>query len=211
MSIKIPKNQLVKTQYTSGNEYVFVRNTEIMYTGYYYETGGKIFAGKEFSPTSPELIKKTSVTKNTLIENPETANYARLSGMVINSTPLKSVVFNPSKENINNGMVRYFAKKVISNVIDITEINEEAFIALAKDPFYQTIKINYTFDRVTEGLNEFDRQMPGLKEYLLQEVVVQQYGVFKQGELPSNTRPADRPPYSPKADGFSKPNSRKFG
>ena len=91
-----------------------------------------------------------------------------------------------------------------SNTINIIEINEEAYISLAKDPFYQVIKINYTFNRITEGLNEFDKQMPGLKDYLLQEIVVQQYGIFKQGGLPPDTPPDDREPYSPKADGFSK-------
>lgn len=213
MPLQLPLNQSVKSKYTSGpaapgestgDEYVFIKNPEIIYTGYYYETGGKIFAGKEFSPVAQELIKKISVVKNTLIENPSTTDYARLSGMIVNSIPLKTVVFNPSKEDINNGMVRYFAKKVASNVIDINEITEEAYIALAKDPFYQTTKINYTFNRITEGLNEFNRQMPGLKEYLLQEIIVQQYGIFKQGELPPDTPPDDREPYSPKADGFSK-------
>jgi hypothetical protein len=149
MPLQLPLNQSVKSQYTSGDEYAFIRNTEIAYTGYYYETGGKTFAGKEFSPVAQELIKKISITKNTLIENPLTTDYARLSGMIVNSIPLKSIIFNPSK-----GMMRYFAKKVSSSFINIIEIDEETYITLTKDPFYQILKFSiqkilfsfFTFD-----------------------------------------------------------------
>jgi len=89
--------------------------------------------------------------------------------MIINSTPIKSVVFNPSKDDIKNGMVRYFAKKITSNVINITEIDEEAYIVLAKDPFYQSLKIDYKFNISFEELNLLDKQMLGLKTYLQQE------------------------------------------
>ena len=171
MSLKIPLNQLVQSKYTSGDEYVFTRNTEIAYTGYYYETGGKIFAGKEFSPTSPELIRKTSIVKNTLIENPATSNYAKLSGMIINSTPIQSITFNPSKKDFDRGYItRYFAKKISSaNVINIIEVNEETYMTLVKDPFYQSLKIDYKFNISFEELNLLDKQMLGLKTYLQQE------------------------------------------
>jgi hypothetical protein len=175
MPLQLPLNQSVKSKYTSGpaapgestgDEYVFIKNTEITYTGYYYETGGKIFAGKEFSPAAQELIKKISITKNTLIENPLTTDYARLSGMIVNSIPLKSIIFNPSK-----GMMRYFAKKVSSSFINIIEIDEETYITLAKDPFYQILKLNYSsFYFTSEGLDALDKQMLGLKAYLQHEL-----------------------------------------
>jgi hypothetical protein len=166
MPLQLPLNQSVKSQYTSGDEYVFIRNTEIAYIGYYYETGGKIFAGKEFSPVAQELIKKISVAKNTLIENPSTIDYARLSGMIVNSTPLKPAFFNPSK-----GMIRYFAKKVSSSFINIIEIDKETYMALAKDPFYQILKVDYgSFYFTSEGLDALDKQMLGLKAYLQHEL-----------------------------------------
>ena len=56
MALRILKNLIVTSKYTSGGEYMF-KSTQKEYKGYYYELNGKIYAGKEFKTASYELLK----------------------------------------------------------------------------------------------------------------------------------------------------------
>ena len=50
MSVRIPSNQIVKSKYTIGKEYMF-ESTYREYQGYYYELNGKLFAGNMTLPS----------------------------------------------------------------------------------------------------------------------------------------------------------------
>ena len=166
--IKLPSNQILKAKYTPGpQEYVYLKTYE-PYIGYYYEINGRTFAGKTYSSEAPEIITFDKKTNNVLLRDPDTEMYAKLSGMTINSFELKGIPFNPSNEQIEQGfMTRYFAKKTSSSsLLDIKEIDQDTFKTISKDPLYQTLRIQYNFSPTDEELNEFDRQMPGLKQYV---------------------------------------------
>ena len=80
MSIRIPKNIIVESKYTSGNEYMF-KSTQKEYKGYYYEMNGKIFAGREFKINSNELLKINIKNINPLLSRATTSVYGLLSNI----------------------------------------------------------------------------------------------------------------------------------
>lgn len=164
MSLKLPSNQIIKSKYTSGKEYMFV-NTYREYQGYFYELNGKTFAGKEFSSNAPELVK--IVTKNnTLLTNPLTVIYGNISKYNLTDSNIKSVPFSPTDEDFAKGfMMRYFVKKMTENN-NIKEINVDTFNVVKNKPLYQTLEVKYNFNISEKELNELDKKMSGLKLYL---------------------------------------------
>lgn len=171
MSLKVPSNQIVYN-YTAGGEYIF-KSTLKEYQGYYYETGGKIFAGKEFNTYAPELekvsIKEGKNTKfNPLLASAATFIYGKISKFKINDFNPTSII---SKANINNPE-RYFAKKINSSPIVIKEISKEDFTTLQSNPIYQTISLRSPeggYFANQKSLDEADKIMPGIKDFILAE------------------------------------------
>lgn len=168
--IKLPLNQAIQKKYAiAADELVYSSNLQ-PYEGPYYELNNRKFVGETFNSDAPELSHIYNIQKNSLLSNPETEAYGKISNMVINTFTIKSVPFSPSNEQIQVGfMTRYFAKKITSsNIIDIKEINQDLFKILFNDPLYQVLKIKYNFAATTEEeLNNFDKQMLGLKQYIL--------------------------------------------
>ena len=80
MSIRIPKNIIVESKYTIGNEYILLSSYQ-QYQGYYYEMNGKYFAGKEFDQNAPELQKILSSKSNNLLTLASTFLFGKLSGI----------------------------------------------------------------------------------------------------------------------------------
>lgn len=160
--MRIPAN-IIEIKYTSGNDFVFSLNYKY-YQGYYYELNDKIFAGKKFNANSPELIKSNNNT-NTLLTDSKTYVYGFISK--IKSSQLSSPKFNSfSKTDLDidtEGDETYYTKKLNINPIIIKQINKETFDKLKQDPFHQTISLKP--DR--SDLDQADKQMPGLKSFLL--------------------------------------------
>ena len=164
MKIRIPENQIVN-KYTAGNEY-FLLSTHKEYKGHYYELNNKTFAGKEFDPKAPEIIKKTSSKFNKLLANPATAAYAKLSKVKIKETEIKSIPFVPTVDDLAKPfMTRFFVKKTDNNS-PIKEVSQDTFIDVQSDPLYQTARVNFTYALSDEYLASLDKQMPGLGAYL---------------------------------------------
>ena len=171
MAFKVPLNQIVYN-YTAGGEYIF-KTTQKKYQGYYYETNGKTFAGKEFNAYAPELEKviikdEKNPRFNPLLSNAATFIYGKVSKFNINNFTPTPVV---SKLNINNPE-RYFTKKINSNPIIIKEINKEDFDKLQSNPIYQTISLKTPpggFFSNQKSLDEADKIMPGIKDFILSE------------------------------------------
>jgi hypothetical protein len=156
--IKVPKNK-IEFKYTSGGEYI-VKSTYQRYQGHYYELSGKVYAGKEFNVNAPLLVKVDSNEVNRLITSPNqsTSLYGAISGMML---PLSSIVSIPFTGKIGK---RFFAKKNDSN--SIKEISEDTFNQIQSDPLYTTQQVDFRYDMSDKELDYFDKNMPGLKTYL---------------------------------------------
>jgi hypothetical protein len=165
MSIRIPKNIIVESKYTSGNEYMF-KSTQKEYKGYYYEMNGKIFAGKEFKINSNELLKINIKNINPLLSRATTSVYGLLSNIKLKKNNPSSVVYQPTQEDYDRGYsIRYFYKKLNTTPIIIKEINQENYDLLINDPLYQVISIRWN-EGINNDLTQAEQQMPGLKSFL---------------------------------------------
>ena len=175
MTLKVPKNIIVTSKYTSGGEYI-IKSSYTEYKGYYYEMNGKVFAGKEFDINAPELEKITSSNLNLLLLRASTFIYGKLSNQNIPIDPAKpqSSIFNPTKEDYDKGFAtRYFYKKI--NVIPsiFKEISKETFDEFKTNSLYLTTSLKYIFgDSADQNkynsieLEQAERKMPGIKAFL---------------------------------------------
>lgn len=162
--MKIPSNIIVKNQYTIGDEFVDP-TTNISYQGYYYELNGSFFQGKEFNPSSPKLIRKTD--ENTLLNDPKTSTFSQVSGITsqqLQPPPITTVPISISTEY----RTKFFIKQLNTDPPLIKRIDEETYKSLkaSSPPLYQVIFVG-TFENQILTLEEANRQMPGLKNYLL--------------------------------------------
>jgi hypothetical protein len=159
--MRIPSN-IIKTNYTAGKEYMYLSSNK-EYQGYYYEINDRFYIGKEFKANSPEIIKIEII--NTLLAQASTYVYGLVSG--IKSSQLSSPKFNSlSKTDLDTdteGDETYYIKKLNVNPTIIKQINKKTFDELRQDPFHQVISLKP--DR--SNLDQADKQMPGLKSFIL--------------------------------------------
>lgn len=178
----VPPSNLLNIKYASeeisgANILVLASDLTTPYVGYYYEIGGRTFAGKEYNSFAPELVRKPdtpSSNKNVLFTSgPSTEEYSKLSGIVITSTPLKTIPFTINKQDIKNKYkIRYFVKKLYDPNIIIREVNEESYKLLSKDLFHQLLKLKFTLYPAPTDYDYYDTLMPGLKTYLQNEKMI---------------------------------------
>ena len=136
MALKIPKNLIVTSKYTSGGEYMF-KSTQKEYKGYYYELNGKIYAGKEFKTDSNELLKININNINPFLSRASTSTYGFLSNININSGTVNSLFVINSDEGFYEPEVPlFFCKKINETPPKINRISEETYISLQKNPIY---------------------------------------------------------------------------
>jgi len=161
--MRVPAN-LIKTNYTAGKEYMYLTSYK-EYQGYYYEMNNKFWVGKTYNSNSKELVKIELKNINTLLAQASTYVYGLVSG--IKSSQLSSPKFNSlpktDLDTDTEGDETYYTKKLNVNPTIIKQINKETFDKLKQDPFYQVISLKP--DR--SNLNQADKQMPGLKSFLL--------------------------------------------
>jgi hypothetical protein len=161
MALRIPSNQIVKSKYTIGKEYMF-ESTYREYQGYYYELNGKLFAGKEFNNNAPVLVKINSLNNTNLLQtNPSTFVYGIISGIKLDNTKINSYYFNV---DTTDNVFRYFIKKVNENIIK--EINEDTFNQIQSNPIYLSVSLYYQSGFNENDLNNADKKISGLKEYI---------------------------------------------
>jgi hypothetical protein len=129
-----PKSQVKTNMYTNGNEFYLI-NTQILYTGYYYETS----SGKKYTGRNPSNGEGTLLTPYVQL-NETTQNYEGESPQILQS----SYVNNYNNEPVNPRSLptpyisspteserqigeyrRYFAKKT----------NELIYIEISKDTY----------------------------------------------------------------------------
>jgi hypothetical protein len=176
MALKIPKNIIVTSKYTSGKEYMVI-STYKEYQGYYYELNNRVFAGKEFSITAPEL-QKIEVSKiNPLLTKASTYVYGLISNVQLKDLKIQSYIFTPTKEEIlNNSSTRYFSKKLNETPTIIKEINKSSYDEILQNPIYKTVSIKYTNTNKNVGyfdpteLTKAITQIPELSTFLNDEI-----------------------------------------
>ena len=157
MALRVPQNKIVQSKYTAGKEFMF-NKTYREYIGYYYELNENLFAGKEFSPTAPELIKIDSSKVNSLLTSPSTYVYGKVSGIKLNNSIISSLTYQ-YKSNI-----RYFSYQINRNLIK--EIDEDTFNNLKPNPLYTTILLNYIGGFNDNELKEAEKIIPGITTYV---------------------------------------------
>lgn len=164
MALKLPKNQILTSKYTSGGEYVTDKEYK-NYQGYYYELNNKVYAGKEFNATASVLLKSNSPEINKLITNPLTSIYGAISGVKLPQTNISSIPFTGEEK------MRYFIKKINANPIVIKEVNKSNFDQIKSDPLYQSLEVDFKYSITDTELNNLDKQMPGIKAYLQSDLI----------------------------------------
>lgn len=151
--IQIPKSRILENQYTNGTgigknlALRFVRS-KIPYIGYYVViNGNKYFTGKAYSDKSKPLEKYNILAA--------AASLVAIAGSI--ATKANSL----SSKNV----VRYFYKDLTVKDISIKEIDKDAYNKLAG-----TLASNYqviSYNSATQSLEEVNKQMPGLRAFLV--------------------------------------------
>jgi hypothetical protein len=157
MSLRIPANQIVKSKYTIGKEYMF-ENTYREYQGYYYETKGKLFAGKEFNINAPVLVKINFLNTTPLRTNPATFVYGIISGIKLNSAVPPSFIFQ------YNSNTRYFSYQLTKKLIK--EIDKDTFTNFQSNPLYVIVSLSYAGKFKDSELKEAEKKIPGITTYV---------------------------------------------
>jgi hypothetical protein len=179
-----PLNKITTNLFTSGDEYV-LSTTNKSYKGYYCSTyDGKYYTNKTVTPDSIELIKISSTKNPTL--SLATMAYDNLIPLKTN-TPVTPVQYTsvPTQQDYKNGYYyRYFSKRVNGDLSTITEIGKDNYDALASNPLYNTVQIQWmltgpledqhmsgmlvlgVINRNLKSINQASRQMLYLNQYL---------------------------------------------
>ena len=157
--MKIPKNIIKTGKYTSGGEFYF-KITQAPYSGYYYILNKLYYAGKEYNEKAPEIVK-IQQTNNMLFRG-STATFSLLSGItsqMLTSPKVTSV--QPNTES-NSVPERYFSSQINIQPTIIKEISKDTYDSLQGNSLYQT-----TFIGPTQSIDQADKQLPGLKAFLI--------------------------------------------
>lgn len=158
MSVRIPSNQIVKSKYTIGKEYL-IESTYKEYQGYYYELNGKFFAGKTFNTNAQVLIKLDPITANHLLFNPLTYLYGKISKMNINSQQVKSIIYPDGVPG-----TRYYAYQISQNLIK--EINKDTFNNIQSDTLYRTVALTDNGGFNDKELALAEAKIPGITVFV---------------------------------------------
>ena len=154
--IQIPKSRILENQYTNGTgigknlALRFVRS-KIPYIGFYCIVNGtKYFSGKTYVEDTSRPLEKYSILQTA-------ATLATGAGVV--ATQANSLLSSTANT------VRYFYKDLTSKEIKIKEIDKTTYDKLSdqNSPSYQVI----SFNSATQTLEDVNKQMPGLREFLV--------------------------------------------
>lgn len=150
----IPQNRIVENQYTNGtgigkNLALRFTRSKVPYIGFYTIINGtKYFSGKTYTEKSKPLERYNIIEA--------AAGAIALAGSVV--TQANSLLGNKATE------VRYFYKNLTSKDILIKEIDKKAYDQLqGKDPMTSQV---ISFNPTTQTLEDVNKQMPGLREFL---------------------------------------------
>jgi hypothetical protein len=164
MALRIPKNLIVTSKYTSGGEYMF-KSTQKEYKGYYYELNGNFFAGKEYKSNANELLKININNINPFLSRASTSTYGFLSNIKLNN--ISSIVINTlatdNDPNVDkSGEDTYYTRKINETPYSIKQIDEETYINTLKNPLQKSVILKADYSNIDQA----EQQIPGLKAFL---------------------------------------------
>lgn len=165
MSIRIPKNKIKESKYTSGGEFI-EEITNKMYKGYYYELNNSFYTGKEYDVKSLKLIKVENRNKF-LTKGSPLAMFSILSGLTSQKfqiPKINNIPTNKFSTNINNDLQFYYTE-INKEPIIIKEIDENTYKQIKSNPIYKTTYVG-DYKGKTQTLEEANQQIPGLKTFL---------------------------------------------
>jgi hypothetical protein len=138
-----PKSEILKVDYTSGSEFL-IKSTLVFYKGDYYATNdGKFFSGKEYSPSTQQLVPVSDNIQNINEKESYGFHYAM-----------------PSEDDYSNGsFTRYTIKRVNSGFETILEVDQTEHERAVKDPLYSAVKF---FWKITGPLYTTPEGIPGI-------------------------------------------------
>lgn len=161
--MRIPKNIIQTSKYTSGKEFVY-KLTQTPYQGYYYVLNNLFYVGKEYSQDAPELIKITQ--SNSLLYNSKTAIFSAISGISSQFLKIPKVKSIQTSARDNSVETRYFNQQINIQPILIKEISKETYESIQEVSLYKTTFVG-NYNGTIQTLDQADKQMPGLKAFLL--------------------------------------------
>lgn len=151
----IPQNRIVENQYTNGtgigkNLALRFTRSKVPYIGFYTIINGtKYFSGKAYTEKSKPLERYNIIEA--------AAGAIATAGSVV--TQANSLLGNRATET------RYFYKDLTLSNILIKEIDKDAYNKLqGKDPMTSQV---ISFNPTTQTLEDVNKQMPGLREFLV--------------------------------------------
>lgn len=151
----IPQNRIVENQYTNGtgigkNLALRFARSKVPYIGFYSIINGtKYFSGKTYTEKSKPLERYNILQA--------AAGAIATAGSI--ATQANSLL-GPKSET-----VRYFYKDLTSSNILIKEIDKDAYNKLqGKNPMTSQVIF---YNPKTQTLEEVNKQMPGLREFLV--------------------------------------------
>jgi hypothetical protein len=156
--MRVPKNIIQTSKYTSGDEFV-EEKTNKPYQGYYFELNGSLYTGKEYSIDAIKIIKKQD--QNQLYNSSNTALFSLISGITsqqLSIPPINSV-------SINTTSTRFFSQKININPIIIKEVDKNSYVSIQGNALHKTTFIG-NYNGVDQNTEQAYSQMPGLKEFL---------------------------------------------
>lgn len=164
MALRIPKNLIVTSKYTSGGEYMF-KSTQKEYKGYYYELNGNFFAGKEYKSNANELLKININNINPFLSRASTSTYGFLSNIKLNN--ISSIVINTLSTNNDpnidqSGEDTYYTRKINETPYAIKQIDQETYTNTLKNPLQKSVILKADYSNIDQA----EQQMPGLKAFL---------------------------------------------
>ena len=138
-----PKSEILKVDYTSGED-LFIKKTLVPYKGDYYATNdGKFFSGKEYDPSTQELVPLLKVNAPTNKKESYGFHYAI-----------------PSEDDYSKGsFTRYTIKRVNSGFETILEVDQAEYERASKDPLYSAVKF---FWKIAGSLYTTPEGIPGI-------------------------------------------------
>lgn len=159
-----PKSEILKVEYTNGNEFL-VKATRKFYTGYYYATNdGRFFSGQEYNINTVELERPF----NKGIGGNDSRNYDFHYAL-------------PTESDYKVGFfTRQVIKRVNSGLETIKEVSSDEYKKALLNPLYTaktfTWKLTgplYTTKEGTPGivnvnqktLDELEKSIPEVKKY----------------------------------------------
>ena len=161
--MRIPKNIIETSKYTSGKEFVY-KLTQTPYQGYYYVLNNLFYVGKEYNQDAPELIKITQ--SNPLLYNSKTAIFSIISGISSQFLKIPKIKSIQTSVRDNSVETRYFSQQINIQPIIIKEISKETYESIQEVSLYKTTFVG-NYNGNIQTLDQADKQMPGLKSFLL--------------------------------------------